>query len=431
MTSEYIIYLALCISALMIIVFLFILSVFSGNLKKRLHFYFFLMVMSNLVGITSEGIVELMTGHTGNSVNIIIRVADFISYGSGGVQCIAFGLYLYEYLGTKVSLSKKIFKYITLLGIASICLSVIASITHLYVYFDEYNNYIQQRTYWISNIIPSIILLICMSIALYYKKVLKKREWISLLLYTVIPIFCYVIELFLEDIYMGAVGGAFTTFLIYVNIQVELRKQLEIQESELTEKRISIMLSQIQPHFLYNVLGTIDNLIYVDPDLAHQAVLDFSNYLRSNMDALSQRELIPFFKEMEHTRQYLRLEQLRFRDRLEIEYDIHTENFMLPVLTIQPIVENAVRYGATKRRNGGKVIIQTREMADCYCIKIIDNGTGFDVKLIRPDGRSHTGIDNVRNRLESTCGGVLKIESTIGVGTISTIEIPKTEEAKS
>lgn len=217
--------------------------------------------------------------------------------------------------------------------------------------------------------------------------------------------------------------------LIYANIQMDLKYQMQLKEVELTEARISVMLSQIQPHFLYNSLTAIDNLFYNDPEKGHEAIYAFSDYLRGNMDSLAQKELVKFEQELEHTRQYLHLEKLRFRDKLEIAYDIQVQDFWLPVLTLQPIVENAVRYGATKRYGGGAIKISTADTGEFYRITIGDNGQGFDPEkpLVSDydDGRSHMGIANVRARLSAMCGGTLGIESVIGEGTTAIIEIPK------
>ncbi len=209
----------------------------------------------------------------------------------------------------------------------------------------------------------------------------------------------------------------------------EARLKTLSMEKELADSRVSIMLSQVQPHFLYNALGAIDRLCFEDPGEAHKAILMFSNYLRWNMDSLTQKTLIPFEKELEHTRQYLALEKLRFEERLAIEWEIEADEFMVPVLTLQPIVENAVRYGATKRPGGGRLSVRSEETNESFRITVRDNGPGFDPEAPFSEDRSHTGIANVRGRLQSMCGGELLIQSAPGMGTTAVIEIPKTTGA--
>ncbi len=199
-------------------------------------------------------------------------------------------------------------------------------------------------------------------------------------------------------------------------------------ESELNNSAVAIMLSQIQPHFLYNALNAIEYLCVKDPLTAHQAIERFAKYLRSNMDSLKQNHLIPFSKELEHLKNYLYLEELRFGDRLRIAYDIKTDEIWLPPLTIQPLVENAIRYGIMQRPEGGTVTVATRREGDSVVLTISDNGVGFDPMAVQYDGRSHIGISNTRERLHAMCGGIMEIESLPGKGTSILIRVPWTRE---
>lgn len=196
-------------------------------------------------------------------------------------------------------------------------------------------------------------------------------------------------------------------------------------ENELTQSKIATMLSQIQPHFLYNALDCIGELCVIDPRRAERAVTEFSMFLRGNLDSLSAPGTIPFELELSHIKHYLELEQMRFDDRLRVVYQIGPTLFRLPSLTIQPIVENAVRYGVTKRPKGGTVTISTAETEKAWTITVEDDGLGFDPEQVLASGRSHVGIQNVRQRLEGQCGGGLTITSTPGVGTAAVISIPK------
>ena len=193
------------------------------------------------------------------------------------------------------------------------------------------------------------------------------------------------------------------------------------------EQRIQIMMTQIQPHFLYNALTVIQSLCRSDPAQAEEATVQFANYLRGNMDALQTNAPIPFARELEHTREYLALEQMRFEDKLNVRYDIPCQSFTLPILTLQPIVENAVRHGVRGNADGrGEVVISTREYADRYEITVTDNGPGFDPEKQKKDtGKSHVGLQNVRERLAQMCGGSLRVESAPGAGTAVTITLPR------
>lgn len=155
--------------------------------------------------------------------------------------------------------------------------------------------------------------------------------------------------------------------------------------------------------------------------------MELTEFLRGNMESLTADKPISFSQELTHTKNYLALEQLRFPNKLHIVYDTQATLFRLPTLTLQPIVENAVRYGVTKRPEGGTVTIATRETDRAYIITVSDDGIGFDPELPHDDGRTHIGINNVRDRLMSMCGGTITILSEPGIGTVATIEIPKGE----
>ena len=205
--------------------------------------------------------------------------------------------------------------------------------------------------------------------------------------------------------------------------RIEAEKQA--MELKLQESQISIMLSQIQPHFLYNTLNSIYQLCETNPMRARSMVNSFSEYLRNNLSTLEETGLISFETELAHVNTYLDIEKIRFEDTLEIEYDIKCVDFSLPVLTVQPIVENAVKHGTSKKRGGGKVMIATEDDGQNYVIKVSDTGCGFDPAEPKNDGKRHVGIENVRQRLANMCAGSLTIESKVGEGTLATIRIPK------
>lgn len=138
--------------------------------------------------------------------------------------------------------------------------------------------------------------------------------------------------------------------------------------------------------------------------------------------------LIPFEEELRHLEIYLRFEKMRFQERLRIVYDIQARGFMLPFLTVQPLVENAVKHGICKKPGGGTVVISTRELPDCIRITVSDDGVGFDTRERIEDGRSHIGIPNIRSRIESLSRGTLEITSARGTGTMAVIRLPRTGE---
>ncbi|WP_395015430.1 sensor histidine kinase, partial [Robinsoniella peoriensis] len=168
-----------------------------------------------------------------------------------------------------------------------------------------------------------------------------------------------------------------------------------------------------------------------EPARASEALERFSFYLRGNLDSLMDKQLISFEKEMFHVNNYLYLEKMRFPNKLHIETEILYQDFLLPPLTVQTIVENAVRHGIIKRKSGGTLRIKSERTDDNIMITIRDDGLGFDLDIPKEDGRTHVGIENVRSRLMLQCGGSLVIESEAGVGTTVIIILPQNVGLKS
>ena len=215
---------------------------------------------------------------------------------------------------------------------------------------------------------------------------------------------------------------------IFYYIWLHLQSAVEYEQALVAEQKIQIMISQIQPHFLYNTLSTIQALCRIDPEKAFDTTEKFGTYLRQNIDSLGSANLIPLAQELQHTKIYTDIEMLRF-PYIHMEYDIKDSDYSVPALTIQPIVENAIRHGVRARPNG-LVAVRTRREDGNHVIVIEDNGKGFDVNAAASDGKSHIGIQNVRERIEALCGGTMTIESRKGEGTTVTIRIPVRKEAE-
>ena len=218
-------------------------------------------------------------------------------------------------------------------------------------------------------------------------------------------------------------------FLIVETIKhnKELARYQQMQH-ELLQMRISIMVSQIQPHFLYNSLTSIAQLCEKNPTQAKKATIEFADYMRHNMNSLKDEKPVPFASELNHLKTYLSLEKMRFGEDLNIVYDIETTDFNIPSLAVQPLVENAVKHGVGMKEDGGTVTIATKEAENHFEIIVSDDGVGFDVSVPKNDGRAHVGMENVKNRLKTMCNATVETESTPGKGTTVKILIPKEDE---
>ena len=218
-------------------------------------------------------------------------------------------------------------------------------------------------------------------------------------------------------------------------------RQLAENERKLTERRISVMMSQIRSHFIFNVLTTISGYCKIDPKKADNALIRFSRYLRKNIRIIEEEGLIDFATELEQVEDYVALEQLRFEDMIVFEKEIGTSSFKIPPLTIQPIVENAIKHGLIEQDRSGVILLRTERKAGqpgeaenhgagkpsgeagWIEITVSDNGVGFvPEESGSPDS---VGIRNVRYRLEHMVGGSLSIQSVPGEGTVVTIRLPE------
>lgn len=277
----------------------------------------------------------------------------------------------------------------------------------------------------------SMILCVCMT------REIKANKDATHALFTLIPITAALVFDALNA-YLGFANFTLLEFgtvlaLAYqiVNLVIDMRRQYKEAihyqqlQKELYESRVAIMVSQIQPHFLYNSLSSIAMMCTIDPETAQEATVTFADYLRGNMDSLKQKTPVPFTKELEHLKKYLYIEKLRFGKKLNIVYDIQSDAFVLPQLSVQPLVENAVKHGISRKRGGGTLTIATRETEDSFEVIVSDDGNGFDTTEVKNDGRSHIGMDNVRRRIKEMCGGSVRIESKIGEGTVATVVLPK------
>lgn len=209
---------------------------------------------------------------------------------------------------------------------------------------------------------------------------------------------------------------------VFYYIWLHLKFVQDHEEDLKAQQRIKIMMSQIQPHFLYNTLSTIQVLCHTNPEKAAGITGSFSSYLRRNLSSLDEPGLIPFEKELEHTKAYVQIEETRFPN-IHVKYDIQDSDFSLPPLTLQPLVENAIRHGVRIREEGIIEVITLR-IGNCHELLIRDNGVGFDAEAVKTADRSHVGLRNVQKRIESMCGGTVTIDSRIGEGTVIIIRLP-------
>lgn len=284
--------------------------------------------------------------------------------------------------------------------------------------------------YLIAFSILVLILLLLTEVKVGQNALLFLISWGPLALSILLQIVLRFMGIGMPSLFM--VGIAFTMIYQIIRLIIDLRRQYleairyQKMQKELYEAKVAVMVSQVQPHFMYNALSSIAMLCKVNPDTAYEATIAFTEYLRGNMDSLKQKTPVPFEKELEHLKKYLFIEQLRFGKKLKIEYDIQTMDFEVPQLSVQPLVENAVKHGVGMKKKGGTVKISTLETEEGFEIVITDDGVGFDPNAPKKeDGRSHVGMENTRRRLLEMIGAEVVITSVVGEGTTARVVIPR------
>ena len=212
--------------------------------------------------------------------------------------------------------------------------------------------------------------------------------------------------------------------LVYMLIQRAYEREIARREAELESGRAKLMAEQMRPHFVFNSLTSISSLCYTDPDAAAQAVADLSGYLRGNINALSSDEPIPFDVELSHIQQYVSLEQADPARAFSMEYDLKAKAFLIPPLTVQPLVENAVKHGALTHRDGsGKVHLSTEDRGQFVRVVVEDNGMGQASE--KAPAHKGVGLSNVEKRLASF-GGSLQVDIGDG-GARTCVLVPRKE----
>ena len=326
-----------------------------------------------------------------------------------------------------VTLSEKLGKALDILNISLFLVFVLLDVLNAFVpmFFKvEGGEMIRLKTMFISQIYQFVMLAFIFFVALT-RKGLQIRAKVAFILYCLLPFVAIVLQNVFKGYAIAYLSIIVATEVLFFFLNVEKNFQLAREEEKAKEAQIRVMLSQIQPHFIYNTLSSISTLIPIDPVKAQEGLDDFTEYLRANLSSLTAERLIPFEDELRHIKTFLSLEKMRFGERLHIIYDVETTDFLVPPLSVQPLVENAVRHGVLKKVEGGTVILRVREEEDHHLIEVIDDGIGFDMDEVDFSNNEHVGLSNIRYRLTQMGMGDLSIKTKAGEGTRIAISLPK------
>ena len=402
----------------------------SHILGKRPRQYFLLIFIILIVYAVSDLVSWQTYGKAGSGWILASKVTLFLaSLFSCALIPLLSGFLLYS-AGEENGFRNRIFQMILALFVVYLVLLIYTQFSTTIYYYDDLNVYHRGPWYPVLLVPPLLMSILYFLLLWKNRSRLPRERKVVLGSCILVPCISMIIQMFFYGVNFIVLGTSIAAFILLTGVMNNQTKQYYMQQAENNKLKTEILLSQIQPHFLFNTLGTISHLCTDAPE-AKKAIILFSRYLRGNIDVLSNEMLIPFEKETEHAKMYLELAKLRFGDSLQVFWDLSYTDFMIPSLTLQPLVENAVRYGVRGNADGrGTVQILSRDCPDHYEISVVDNGPGFNPDNQQEvDERTHIGIDNVKERLRVICNGELLIQSVPGQGTQATIILPKADEA--
>ncbi len=333
---------------------------------------------------------------------------------------------LYKYMKSYTSPSGKTEKTINAFNNILFAVFIALDVVNIFtgVFFTAENGVYQRSKTMILSQGYQFVMFILVVIITATNKHLNVREKTAFALYCFLPFAAIIFQNIFKGyaIAYASIIIAIEVLFFFVNVQKNI--DLAKEEEKNKDAHIKIMLSQIKPHFIYNALSSISTLISINPEKAETALDGFTEYLRHNLSSLTETKLISFEDELKHIKTYVSLETMRFGGRVNVVYDTRVTDFYVPTLSIQPIVENAIKHGILKKIEGGTVIIKTFETDNNYVVEIKDDGVGFNSDGIDFNGNEHLGLKNICYRIKN-CGGNMTVNSDLDKGTSVVVTFSK------
>lgn len=410
-----------------------LIHILTGFFPSRRTKYFFTVFFVTLtIYVLCILLRELTYSYTEEGWVIFSKILFFGQSIAASTLLILITAFILKESGEKKLFRSPIFIASFVAWIIYISLIIITQFTGVIYSVSDNNEYSRGMLYPLLILVTAVIMVLNL-VALWVKRnKLSSKKRTALLIYIIVPTIAMVIQLFLFGIHLIELSTVISALITLTYIVTDETTVYYEQVRENDKLKGDVMLSQIQPHFLFNTLITIKSLCREDPTKAEEGIGEFSKFLKYNMDSLTTDSPIPFENELEHVREYLSLQKLRFGEELNVEYDLEYTDFELPTLTLQPLVENAVIHGIRHSATGtGIVTIRTRNCPGHIEVCVEDDGAGFDPVIldndenVNSDSKSHVGLSNIKSRLLLMCSGSLLIESEPGKGTTAQIILPK------
>ena len=406
----------ICIVGIAILLVHIVDSLFKKN-KRRDEFRLLNFLTFTAIHFICYLSFSLIKNHY-TSDNFIIA-SYTIFYIFNNIEVLFFTLYMLSY----VSFDDKEKKVISIINYSVFGAFIILDIINIFtrMFFTSIDGVYTRSDLMILSQGYQFILLALVFIVTLINKKLVLREKVAFALYCLLPGIAIILQNAFKGYAIAYASIIIALEILFFFLNVKRNLLLEEEERKNQEAQIKIMVSQIQPHFVYNSLSSISTLIPLDPQKAQETLDAFTEYLRRNLSSLTETKLISFEDELKHIETYIALEKVRFNDRINVIYDIQVKDFYLPPLTIQPIVENAVKHGILKKLEGGTLTLKTYETDEAYVVEVEDDGVGFNKDEINFKDNKHIGLMNIKQRLKSMVKGDMIIESAPSKGAKVTI----------
>ena len=409
---------SMCTGGLMIILVALLSVLISRSTEestRRFFINFFTMLLLYVAANFCGQISALFTRNM-----LITKASLFLESFASSVLLVMLTAYLLRCCG-QVPTKRPLMYVVTVLWLAYVALLVYTQFTETIYYFTPQNDYHRGPYYPVLLVPPVLIILTDLIALLFKKKKLSKRQFSAFFAYLLIPMAAMLLQSLFYGLYLIVFASAVSALFFFLTMLRDQDDQAFAQREENIRQRASISALQMRPHFIYNTLMSIYSLCNLDPKKARQVTMDFTDYLRRNFTAVASADPIPFTSELEHTRAYLAVEQAQYEDGLSVAYDTPHTMFRVPPLTLQPIVENAVKHSRDPFAGTFHISIRTRKTDTGSEIIVEDDGRGCDPAV---DSEGHLALNNSRQRLEIMCSGSLTIAPRDGGGTVVTVTVP-------
>ena len=403
---------------LMLMLFGLVITTVSRDLErptKRFFTAFFSMLclcaVSNLL-IWGTSFVGSLPGP--------VPAAVFIQSFLCGALSLLITAYLHFCSGIRLKKSAVFYTALTLVVLytALLCSTFFSE---AFYYFTQEGHYRRGPWYPLLSSPLALVLVLDTLLLLRRRKRLSGRQFSAFLICLTLPLAGALAQMLFSGYPIAAYALAVASVLQFGFVFADQTETNRRRQEELLRQRANVTVLQMRPHFIYNTMTSIYYLISQDAEKAQRVTLDFTNYLRKNFSAVAKDQPIPFTEELEHTEAYLAVEQVRFEDLLTVTYDTPYTVFRVPPLTLQPLVENAVKHRAEPDRPLS-IRISTGKNGNAYVITVEDTGPGFCEN--NAAGSSRPALENIRERLELMCGGTLTVSPLVGGGTSAVVTIP-------